>query len=140
MPGSYLAVIFSIHDDDYKLNDLSIRQGRPGWHSVRTGAVSPLTECAPIGDRTCPYTGQVLSNDAPTQIDYSVEISLDTTEQSIHNLKLLFLCNRPGKHQSPTIENVSTQINFRKHGRRCLGLPYSPKCLLCFVSLMPITT
>ena len=44
VPGSYLAVIFSIIDDDYKLDVLSISQGRPGWHSVITGAVSPLTE------------------------------------------------------------------------------------------------
>ena len=57
VPGSYLAVIFFIIDDNYKVNVLSIRQGRPGWHSVITGAVSPLTECAPIGDRTCPIHG-----------------------------------------------------------------------------------
>ena len=55
--GSYLAVIFSITDDGYKLNVLSIRQGRPVWHSVITGAASPLTECAAIGDRTCPIYG-----------------------------------------------------------------------------------
>ena len=54
VPISYLAVIFFIIGDNYKLNVLSIRQGHPGWHSVITGAVSPLTECAPIGDRTCP--------------------------------------------------------------------------------------
>ena len=34
VPGSYLAVIFFIIDDDYKFNVLSIGQGRPGWHSV----------------------------------------------------------------------------------------------------------
>ena len=56
------------------------------------------------------------------KIGYSVEIIWDTTEQSIHNLKLLFLCNRPGKYQSPTIESVSTQTNFRK--KMAEGLPY----------------
>ena len=73
MPGSYLAVIFFIIDDDYKLNVLFIRHGRPGWHAVITGAVSPLTECAPIGDRTpmgrfCQITHQ-------HKIGYSVETS-----------------------------------------------------------------
>ena len=126
VPGSYLAAIFSIIDDDYKLNVLSIRQGRPGWHSVITGTVSPLRECAPIGDRTCPIygAGSVKWRTNTKLAVCSVEISWDTTEQSIHDLKLLFLCYRPGKYQSPTIESVSTQTNFIKNGRRCPGLPY----------------
>ena len=53
----------------------------------------------------------------------SVESSWDTTEQCIHNLKLLFWCNRPGKYQSPTIENVSTQTRLRKMAERA---PVSP--------------
>ena len=69
VPGSYLAVIFSIMDDDYKLNVLSIPQGRPGWHSVITRAVHHWQNVPPPPYVTepAPYTGQVLSNDAPTQ-------------------------------------------------------------------------
>ena len=67
-----MAVIFFTIDEDFKLNVLlPARDALDGIRSSAiTGAVSPLTECAPIGDRSCPIgigTGQVLSNDAPTQ-------------------------------------------------------------------------
>ena len=117
------------------LNVLSIRQGRPGWHSFITGAVSPLTECAPIGDRTCPIyraLGRFCQMTHQHKIGYSVEITWDTTEQPTHNLKLLFLCNRPGKYRSPFIESVSTQTNFRKKWQK---VPRSP--LLHDFSKMP---
>ena len=58
-------------------------------------------------DRMCPHRWQNLPNirgrfcqmTHQHKIGYSVEISSDTTQQSIHNLKPLFLCNRPGKYQ-----------------------------------------
>ena len=55
----------------------------PGWHWIITVAVSPLTECVPIGDRTCPIYGAGSVKWRTNTKLASVEISWDTTEQSI---------------------------------------------------------
>ena len=89
VPGSYLAVIFSIIDDDYKLNALSIHQGRPGWHSMMTGAVSPLTECASIGDRTCPIYGTGFVN---WRTNTKLAIVSKSPEIQLNNLYMIWSC------------------------------------------------
>ena len=51
-----MAVILYLVDDG-EWNVLWILQGFSGWHLAILRSVPPLTECAHVGDRTCPIHG-----------------------------------------------------------------------------------
>ena len=92
-------------------------------------------------DKMCPHRWQNLPHirgrfcqmTHQHKIGYSVEISWDTTEPSLHKLKLLFLCNWPGKYQSPTIESVSTQTNLEKKWQKVVRSPLL-RVLQCWIT------
>ena len=51
-----------------------------GWYPVILGRALPLTECAPIGDRTSSIYGQVLSNEVPAHNRVQCQNYWDSTE------------------------------------------------------------
>ena len=118
-------------DDDYKLNVLSIRQGRPGWHSVITGAASTLTECAPTGDRTCPIYG---AGSVKWRTNTKLVIVSKPVEIQLNNLHIIWSCCSYVTYQwsrnHQLLKACPPKPILEKNGRRCPGLPYLKSFLL----------